>query len=271
MSIFHQLTSQPSAGGFFSSVQDMATVGQAILNSTLLTPDTTRRWLKPVAHTSSLDQSIGAPWEIFSFQEPRLIDLYTKSGDLGSYSSMLALSPDHDVGFTILAAGDSSGAAVRAISDLLGKPLLRGLDQVAKENARQSFVGTYALPDGSSQICLTTDDGPGLKVDRWTSDSKNVFTAFMQILGVKDPSKLEIRLYPTGLSSPGKISFRAVPVNLEETLSTGPFTGSCSSWSAVGGQVYGNVAVDEFVFDVNDEHEVLSVSPRALRVTLPKD
>ena len=55
--------------------------------------------MKPVTHTSSLTSSVGAPWEIFRMKIPRgVVDLYTKGGDIGVYSSLLVLVPDYDVG-----------------------------------------------------------------------------------------------------------------------------------------------------------------------------
>ncbi|KAK2754021.1 hypothetical protein FQN54_007190 [Arachnomyces sp. PD_36] len=263
------------AGGFFSTAHDMSTVGRAILNSTFLPPSTTRRWLKPLSHTTSPQLSIGAPWEIYSFQDPRHIDLYAKDGDLGAYSSILALSPDHDVGFTILAAGESASFVTRGLADVLGGILLPGLEEVARGEARGRFDGRYALAGEGSEISIVTDDdAPGLRIKSWMSNGKNVFLAFMPRLGLTDPSKLELRLYPTGLVSPGKISFRAVPVSLEEgglaSLGMGPITSVCTSWSSVGGQVYGNVGVDEFVFEVGEEGEVVGLSPRAMRVSLPR-
>ncbi|KAF7595236.1 hypothetical protein BBP40_006736 [Aspergillus hancockii] len=83
-------------GGLYSSPNYMTTVAWAILNSTLLRPSLTRRC-------------------------NRLIDIYTKSGDLGMYSTMIALSPDHGIGYTILAAGESTTATVALIADLTAK------------------------------------------------------------------------------------------------------------------------------------------------------
>ena len=48
----------------------------------------------------------------------------------------------------------------------------------------------------------------------------------------------------------------------------GVFDPICSSWVS-GAGTYGNVGVDEFVFDVEDE-KVVSIEPRALRVVLKK-
>lgn len=247
----------------------MATFGRAILNSTLLPPSITRRWMKPASHTSSSDYTVGAPWEILSFGNERPVDLYTKSGDIGVYSSVLALSPDHGVGFTILGAGKNTHESLALASDMVSAILIPALEQSAKNQAHQRFAGTYALANTNSSITLTTDEGPGLLVTNWINNSSSMLTAFMALNGIHDPSQLSIRLYPTGLESPGKISFRAVtPPALPPGI--GPFTSSCITWVTLDSHVYGNVGIDEFVFNVDQSGNAVSVSPRALRTTLKK-
>ena len=258
-----------SAGGMYSSAKDMATFGRAIPNSTLLPPAITRRWMKPATHTSSLNYAVGAPWEILSFGNERSIDLYTKSGDIGVYSSVLALSPDHGVGFTILGAGNNTHGSLALASDLISAILIPALEQSAKDQANQRFAGTYALGTGNSSITITTDNGAALIVTNWINNSFNMFNAFMALNGIGDPSQLSIRLYPTGLESQGQISFRAV-VPLALPPGIGSFTSSCITWVTVDSQVYGNVGIDEFTFNLDQNGNVVSISPRALRTTLQK-
>jgi hypothetical protein len=269
-----------SAGGLYSSTKDMSTLGRAILNSTLLSPAATRRWMKPASHTSSLDFAVGAPWEIFSVhQSGRTVDLYTKAGDFGNYSSMTALSPDHNVGFTILAAGDGTTALVAALSDAITGEIVPALEQAGKEEASKTFSGTYAsLPTTNSSITINTacDCAPGLKVERWISDSVDMFEVIARIVGVED---VAIQLYPTGLRSPGpassNVSFRAIfessAPGQQAVKDAGPFTRSCSTWETVDRYVYGNVGIDEFLFEVDvATGDAVSISPRAVRETLPK-
>ncbi|KAJ6108421.1 hypothetical protein N7523_009744 [Penicillium sp. IBT 18751x] len=257
------------AGGIYSSAKDMATIGRAILNSTILPSALTRRWLKPVSHTSSLDYGVGAPWEILSFNNERPIDLYTKSGDIGAYSSVFALSPDHGVGFIVLGAGANTHESLSLASDLVSAILIPALEKSAKNQAAKRFAGTYALDSVNSTITISTDDGPGLVVTKWINNSSSMITAFMALCGMKRPSQLSMRLYPTGLESPGKISFRAVtPPPLPSGI--GPFTSSCITWFTVDSHVYGNVGIDEFVFNLDETGNAVSVTPRVLRTTLKK-
>ena len=66
------------------------------------------------------------------FGNERLINLYTKSGDIGVYSGVLALSLDHDVGFIILGAGNNTHILLIIASDLILVILIPTLEQSAK-------------------------------------------------------------------------------------------------------------------------------------------
>ncbi|CAI7613454.1 unnamed protein product [Penicillium manginii] len=257
------------AGGLYSSAKDLSILGRAILNSTLLPRSITRKWMKPLTHTSSLNYAVGAPWEILSFGNERPIDLYTVSGDFSTYSSVLALDPDHVIGFNVLAAGSNTHETVALASDIVSESLLPALDQAAKNQANGRFAGTYALTTTNSSITIDTDDGPALVVTNWINNGTDMFPSYMILYGIPDRSQFSIRLYPTGLQSPGQLSFRAV-IPLQFPPGIGPFTSSCITWATIDLQVYGNIGVDEFVFDFDESGNAASLSPRALRTILPK-
>lgn len=261
-----------SAGGIYSSTKDMATLGRAILNSTLLPPVVTRRWMKPASHTSEMENFVGAPWEIYSLSKPRVIDMYTKAGDLGMYSSTLALLPDYNIGFTVLVAGANATMVSRQVSDLVVEPLIPLLDVAAKEEAVHRFSGAYAVENGgNSSITITTDDGPGMKVTEWINDSHDMLESVSVLYGLGDLAQSSVRLYPTGLESPGQISFRAIMQGPSQTaVGKGPFSLSCMTWVTVDSQKYGNVGIDEFLFDIDSNGDALSVSPRVMRKSLPR-
>ncbi len=70
------------AGGFLSTTNDLATIGKAILNHTLIPQSQTNRWLKPSSFLESFSQGVGRPWEIWRRKlHGQSIDLYTKTGD----------------------------------------------------------------------------------------------------------------------------------------------------------------------------------------------
>lgn len=225
--------------------------------------------MKPATHTSSLSYSVGAPWEIISFGNERPIDIYTKSGDIGAYSSILALSPDHKVGFTVLTAGSDGHAKVALASDLISAILLPALEASAKNQAAARFAGEYyGMDDTNSSMTITTDDGPGLLVTSWINNGTDMVQSLMTLGHVADRSAFSIRLYPTGLESPGQISFRALMPPTLSTAGNGPFTSSCITWVTVGAHIYGNVGVDEFVFYLDPSGDIEGISPRVLRTTL---
>ncbi|RJE25784.1 Beta-lactamase [Aspergillus sclerotialis] len=262
------------AGGTYASTKDMSTLGSAILSSKMIPSSLTRRWMKPLAHTSEMHNLVGAPWEIYSIPEPRTIDLYTKSGDISAYSAMIALSPDHDVGFTIMSSGPSPSpsGATRSIPNLIVQDLISALEDAAKEEADHRFSGTYALKHGkNSSITLVTDEGPGLKVTSWMNNNEDMLEAAALLMQFGDRSQINIRLQPTGLESPGRISFRAIMTSpTMESSVKGPFSLARMTWVMADSQKYGNVALDEFLFDVDDDGNAVSLSPRALRVSLPR-
>ncbi|KAJ5728885.1 uncharacterized protein N7483_003393 [Penicillium malachiteum] len=277
------LGEEAPAGGFYSSANDLSTVSRSILSNTLLSPAVTRRWLKPISHTSSLDFAVGQPWEIFSFQEGRTIDLFTKMGNIIAYGAAMALSPDHNAGFSVLVAGPNPALAsdtLTRLSDLLSTNLIRALEGAAKDEA-QKFTGTYVntAPNTNSSIALAIDSGPGISVTSWINDGVNVLQTVQVFYQIPTLADVSVRLYYTALdhqveSGSTFISFRAVMRSLADTNTPtafqGPIGNSCHSWQLVDGVIYGNVGLDEFLFEVNEDGQVISIQPRALRVTLTK-
>ncbi|CEL11205.1 hypothetical protein ASPCAL14308 [Aspergillus calidoustus] len=250
----------------------MSRLGRAILNHELLSPALTRRWLKPFAQTSELGLSVGAPFEIFSLTHPRMISLYTKAGDFGRYSAMMGLSPDHDVGFTILAAGEGTTLTVMTLADLISKFLIPALDEAAKREAHDCFAGTYSSTATNSSLEVTTDDGPGLRILKWTNNGKDILDA-LSLIQLGPPGQgTELRLFPTGLKHGGRVSFRSVrPSGFGTGPSCGLLTRACRSWMLVNGSVYGALGVDEFVFETGEDGRAITASPRAMRVSLARE
>lgn len=273
------------------STKDLSNLGRAILKSTLLTPVQTRKWLKPQTNTASLRAAVGAPWEIYRVpgltQDGRVIDLYTKNGGIGLYSSLLVLVPDYDIGLTIFAAGN--GNPVFGLSDSVLGRILPLIEKVGKKQAAARYSGVYDFQSSgsskpSSSVEISVDKGPGLVVTRWISKTKDILQAYQDLLGSKS-TYIDMRLYPTGLKTKGNrksvVSYRAVFQTLQrnatseekttaETSSSIIFSGTCPDWSAIDAFVYGGIGVDDFVFHTNSLGEVESVEPRAARTTLKK-
>ena len=255
------------------SLNDLTKMGISILASKLLPAATTRRWLKPVSHTSNLLNSVGAPWEIsraVTAPNSRVVDYYTKSGNLGFYNAILVLSPDYNIGFSLLAAGEDSSLDIRVsiLADLIGDTLLPALEVVAQQQAVGAFVGVYTSAPNSS-LTLASDSFPGLAIKSWTSNSTDELAAYAMLQGV--PS-VELRLYPTNLVSSSatgtSIAWRMILT--EPSSDTGVFSLGCTSWGNIDNPIYGAQGVDEFDFTIGRDGVAKSVTLPAFRQTLLK-
>ncbi|KAE8550375.1 hypothetical protein TMatcc_008397 [Talaromyces marneffei ATCC 18224] len=143
------------------------------------------------------------------------------------------------------------------------------------EEADKIYTGTYSAQDTAkvnSSFVISIDDGPGLKLEQWASDSQDISQVVKALNGIETP---DIQLYPTRLQQKqnGCVhqSFRAVFGSTSSGGSLGLVTGSSISWKLVDSYRSGNIGVDEFLFELDaGTGEVVSVSPRALRQTLQK-
>ena len=273
------------SGGLLSTTNDLAKFGINLLNSTLLTPAQTRRWMKPVSFTSSYSYAVGAPWEIIRYVNPttgKITDLYTKLGDAGFYGGIMVAIPDYDAGFTILNAYSNESlrsAATQVILDYIGEAVVPALEAQAAVEARRNLVGTYVSEDSDLDSSLTvafnqsTVPGAmdGINIDSWISNGTDMIASYFS--GVKP------RLYPSipkQSEGKGQLAFQASPYLQTSTYTEagmGPFTGFYGSnldWLGSGGENYGGVSVNLFVFDVDAQGFAKAVTTAGTRATLKK-
>jgi hypothetical protein len=250
------------AAGYYSSIADLRKIGRAILNSTLLPPATTRRWLKPISFSGSPNVSVGAPWEILRapLASGRMSWMYTKGGHYGQYTSEIILLPDWDIGYNVLASGQQVSLAVDTVSNIVAEVVVgAALDAAAAAEANTTYAGTYNSTDGSS-ITLEVDDGPGLLVSNWTWNGTDALAIYAALSAGDPEANISMRLWPTTLQSPPRgaasnlkrASFRAYVQKLPFTSNPYPVLGNCISWLTTDQITYGGVASDEFVFDIED-------------------
>ena len=272
-----------AAGGILSTTSDLTALGQSILQSKLLSPAATRAWMKPMTHTSDLQSSVGAPWEISRLQIPvsnatnvsRIVDLYTKSGDIGTYSGLLAVDIDHNIGFSILTAGSNASTQRNVLESLIATTWVPALEDAAREEALRSLVGTYSSGNASDNSSITLaldDDRPGLGISSWTSSDVDMLAAIgTNFYGVSVGSNqtFSARLYPTTLVSGNEISFRAVYEALPYPEQVGLVSLNCITWVLVDSKEYGGIGIDDFVFRLDGNGT--AVSPRVLRRWLPRE
>lgn len=278
--IFAPLIYLARSGGIYSTANDLVNFGRNILLSTQLPPLVTRRWLKPLAHTSALTFSVGAPWEIYrtmsNITTGRIIDVYTKSGGYGSYACLLILIPDYEISISILTAGPN-GIVVNYVSEMIVQTLIPALEKSAKEEAANILTGLYTSETGgNSSISLTVDDGPGLVVESWTSNSSNLLQTAEEYLQATGGGHINsMRLYPTGLKDSqncqNQAAYRAVfDLSTEPSSTPRVFDQNVNAWENIDEVTYGEISIDDFVFEFDSSGAVVHIEPRILRSTLVK-
>ncbi|KAG7123909.1 Beta-lactamase-like protein like [Verticillium longisporum] len=169
-----------AAGGMFTTTHDLLAFARAILRHGFLSPGQTRRWLKPTSFTSAWGTSVGAPWEILRLDEllpsGRIVDAYTKGGDIADYASALALVPDLGLAVTIMTAGPEMLAPSILLSRVF-EGLVPALEAAARDEARQRYAGIYEDEATGSRIVLSVDEegqGEGLLLIEWVMRGFNV-------------------------------------------------------------------------------------------------
>ncbi|PIA92030.1 hypothetical protein CB0940_09539 [Cercospora beticola] len=265
------------SGNYYTSTYDFATIGRSILNSSILSPSLTRRWLKPRTFTTAASpafDAVGAPWEIIRFRDhERVVDLYTKDGDVGAYHASLVLIPDYNVGWTILTAGTKSTGVREGLNTLMYETILPALEQAAREEANKHFAGTYEAisPTNSTTppatAIFTTDSHSGLKI------SSIMIGGIEQTTTQDSPkAKLDWRLFPSDLYNDGKhVGFTAAVSTIYTDKNTKVFAANtCASWLSVGTPSYGSLGLLDFVFEVDEEGRAVSAYAKGFRMKFVK-
>jgi hypothetical protein len=242
--------------------------------------------MKPESHTSSLSFSVGSPWEIWRTQTQitrgRVIDLYTKSGSVGQYSSMLILAPDYGVVLSILVAGPSSSAAVTITTEMVLQSLVPILEDVSRNEACRNLCGTFgsAQPSLNSSIVIAAD-ADGLYLERWINRGVDIMAAAQAYAAeTGGPPIKSIRLQATNLQESSnashiawgarRVAYRAIFDTSNQDTSGPPriMDQNSSWWSSVDSIVYGEIGIDDFVVHFDANGAAIMIEPRAVRDTL---
>ncbi|KAI0459974.1 putative penicillin-binding protein [Xylaria acuta] len=277
----------PTAG-IYSSSDNLARLGRSILLNEQLSALDTRRWMKPKSHTSSPFFSVGSPWEIWRTRSQvtsgRVVDLYTKSGSVGQYSSQLMLLPDYGVSLSILVAGSSSGTVVDIATEMVLQSLIPTLENVTIVEACAELCGTYESlqSDLNSSITIAAD-AVGLYLGQWINrgvDIKAVAEAYAMQTGgsrIKEP-----RLQATNLressnaghagQSARRVAYRVIFDTTSEGTNGPPriLDPNASQWSSTDSIIYGEIAVDDFVIHLDANGTAVMIEPRVVRDTLKR-
>ncbi|KAL9093679.1 MAG: hypothetical protein Q9159_000208 [Coniocarpon cinnabarinum] len=271
-----QLNIAAPYGLMFSSLHDMAVIGRSILNSTILPPALTRRWLETHTHTSNPYYSVGAPWEIRrTTVNGRTIDIYGKSGDISGFNSLFLLMPDYNVGTFVAATTSTDDAAelgtqghdaVTAVSNQIVETLLPALENAARIQALGNFAGSYEDATSNTNMSIAVGSTiPGLNITALSSNGFDDTSLLAQSAAVALP------LQPSNLRSGNRVSFRLVPqlesgeVNVEGIASP-----QCYSWQTIDEVAWNGKSADDFVFTLDQEGRAVSVEPLALQKVLTR-
>ncbi|KAJ0419587.1 beta-lactamase/transpeptidase-like protein [Aspergillus carlsbadensis] len=280
-------------GGMHSSSFELAKFGRAILLNAQLSPVDVRRWMKPNSHTSNPSLSVGSPWEIVRTKSRvshgRTIDLYTKSGSIGQYNSLLITSPDYGIALSILTAGPNNATVVEVASEIVLQSLIPALENQTLYEACESLCGTYESSDRSrnSSLTVSVDTNGFLQVQNWISrgvDFQAVINAYASETG--SPPIKSIYLQATNLGeyrpkshhegnigSPRSVAYRAIfERDMKGDLAASQQriidTSAPGTWSSVDSPMYGEIAIDEFVIHVDQSGIAFAIEPRVMRETL---
>jgi hypothetical protein len=271
----------------YSSSSDLAKFGRDVLLSKQLSALETRRWMKPSSHTAGLFLSVGSPWEIMrtrsQISHGRTIDLYTKSGSIGQYNSLLVISQDYGVALSIMTAGLSSAAVIEVASEMVLQTLIPTLDNRTLYEACKSLCGTYESPDRSKNSSLTVSmDTNGLQVERWINRGVDFLAVIQAYASQTGSPSIHMILQATNLEYPPntqgqdvtsrRVAYRAI-FGKETSDSTGQhriMDQSARQWTSVDTPMYGEIAYDDFVVHFDHSGIAFAIEPRVMRDTLYK-
>lgn len=231
--------------------------------------------MKPGSLTSSTTLFVGAPWEIVrtrsGIKTGSLVDLYTKSGSVGAYQSLLVLIPDYQVTIAILAAGPDAAIALQIATETAIQSLLPALDNAAKSESCSKFCGGYAPAgaSGDSSLVISTDDGPGLLLKEWTHQGHDLIAAGQAYSNATRGGEIKsLRLFPTGLRGENQAAYRAIvdiiPYQYDPSVEF-VFDPRASLWGTPDELMYGEIAIDDFVFHLDSQGSSAAIEPRVLR------
>ncbi|KAI0809591.1 beta-lactamase/transpeptidase-like protein [Xylaria sp. FL0064] len=265
-----------SSGGIFTTTNDIAKLGISMLNSTLLSADQTRRWMKPTTFTAGLDFALGMGWEIYRYTDEvtgHVTDLYTKLGDAGNYASYLVVVPDYDFGFSVIVTSGIATAAERSaaahlLADIISEGILPALRDQAAAETNRNYAGTYiSTGTNTSSLTLgyneTAGAGFGLTITSLVNNGHNLLHVLQAELGsdqlVLAPSTMDHKTKQRGF-----VATAVTP--------PGAYTGVFSKmfatdveWINNNGITYGGQALGTFYFDIADDGRAVAALPAVLR------
>ncbi|KAH8680388.1 hypothetical protein BGZ61DRAFT_481076 [Ilyonectria robusta] len=252
--------------GIYASTSDLSAFARSVLKSTPLSPEETRAWLKPLAHTSNSKFSIGAP-------DGRIVDLYTKDGSILSSYSKVVLVPDFGVTLAINVTGDGAGTVIKLLSELLVSEYVPVLETISRKPTFQQFGGFYVSSETNSFMRIDVDDRPRLTITSWVNSGVDVLLETIpSIYG--SPLFGPPRMYPTNLQNSSNktlsTSYRVIFALESQDDGLQILSDACNDWGLLDSLSYGKVGLDDVVFTVKDNGEGVQVELRNFRKKLQR-
>jgi hypothetical protein len=189
---------------------------------------------------------------------------------LPGYNGYIALIPEYEIGISInvAGAGDKDYNVVSAVFSAVLESLVPSLDALARTQAAQKYAGTYTSGSGNttSSLVLAIDDGPGLKVEKWTLLGNNVLDIVAMLNRAQGAAAIDVRAYPIGAEDRWLLVTERVGSAGEKT---GVYAGTCDGWFQLDQVRFAGLPTDEIDFVVENGKVVGAVSP-GLRQQLTK-
>ncbi|KAF2211204.1 hypothetical protein CERZMDRAFT_43776 [Cercospora zeae-maydis SCOH1-5] len=265
----NDLGPQDPAAGAFSTVNDLAAIGRAILNSTLTTKAATRRWFSTMTFVETVEQAAGRPWEIFRRKiNGQLVEIYTKSGFWGAHRSVFAVVPAYNFGFVALTASlKGRGEVPDDITNVVIDAILPALDEISHQQAHRNFAGQYTLNDKSNtSLIVTTDDLPGLRVTEYISNGFDILHTVFGSFG----TEVDFRLIPNHLYGGNQTGFTGVYQPPQQQLPDGTWYWPCQTWLDIDDFTYGSIPLGQLVFEADEKGKAGRVELKALKQKLAR-
>lgn len=236
------------------------------------------------------------PWEItraanLTPAHPHIIDIYAKDGHVPGYSARIGVIDQYGIGFTILTAGLYD--VMNPLTEALLSVFMPAIEEATRDEAK-AYVGNFSTPINStvkSHLAFAIDDGPGLKITEFVSNSTDMLAGLTEFWslwpGSTGESQLDFRIYPAQISETvgsnsttssaetltredWRLVMEPFPVpSASELPSQKAYDNICTTWQGHDSLYYGGKPVDRFVLLKKGE-EVVGVEIPFLRVTLMK-
>jgi len=218
----------------------------------------------------------------FKSNTTRLSEIYTKAGDLGSYSTLVGISPDHDLGFTVLAAGEKPGDTRTLLGSLVAESWVAAAEEAAREEVAKKLVGTYRAPDSNNSFLTLSLDPENAGITLNYTYAGTTLTEMLK--SVSSPSRvnastsIDFQLFYMGLKSAAagrngtkRLGFRATFELLPypEAQSRPPYDlAGCPTWLLATSLQLNGIGLDDFEILVDGEGNGREVVAKGFRQRL---